>query len=225
MTGHLVFSTLHTNDAVSSVTRLKNLGIPTYLVASALNGIVAQRLLRKICPQCKEAYTPTSDELKRMGMSGSDIIQLYRGRGCKSCNGIGYAGRVGIFEVLALSNKIRDMIAQDASEQDLGKAAAEAGMTSLQTDGLKKVIEGITTLEELSRVVYLSREDKVYEEVCPSCLQPITPDSKECPHCGSNSAETCLSCGKARQPSWIICPYCAKMFEPKKPLRKSASLS
>lgn len=225
MTGHLVFSTLHTNDAVSSVVRLKNLGIPIYLVASALNGIVAQRLLRKICPQCKEAYTPTADELKRMGMSASDSIQLYRGRGCKSCNGIGYAGRVGIFEVLVINNKIRDMIATDASEQDLNRAAAEAGMTSLLMDGLKKVIDGTTTLEELSRVVYLSREDKGYEGVCPSCLQPITPDSEECPHCGSTGPETCLSCGKARQPSWIICPYCATIFESKKPLRKSESLS
>ena len=226
MTGHLVFSTLHTNDAVSSIIRLKNLGVPQYLIASSLNGIVAQRLIRKICPQCKEAYTPTTEELKRLNISGSEDQKLNRGRGCKSCLGSGYAGRVGIFEVLVINNKLRDMIATDAQEQDLIRAATEAGMTSMQMDGIKKVAAGITTFEELSRVVYLTKEDKGLTGVCPSCLQPIMVDSQVCPHCERFITGTCPSCGKARQADWIICPFCATMFEPpKKPLLKDQAVS
>jgi type IV pilus assembly protein PilB len=226
MTGHLVFSTLHTNDAVSSIIRLKNLGVPQYLIASSLNGIVAQRLIRKICPQCKEAYTPTTEELKRLNISGSEDQKLYRGSGCKSCLGSGYAGRVGIFEVVAINKKLRDMIATDAQEQDLIKAATEAGMTSMQMDGIKKVAAGITTFEELSRVVYLTKEDKGLTGVCPWCLQPMMVDSQVCPHCERFIAGTCPSCGKARQADWIICPFCATMFEPpKKPLLQDQAVS
>jgi len=221
LTGHLVFSTLHTNDAVSSIIRLKHLGIPPYLIASSLNGIVAQRLVRKICLQSKEEYPPTTDELKRLGIMGEGNQKLYRGHGCKSCNGSGYTGRVGIFEVLVLNNKIRDMIAADASEQDLSKTLAEAGMTSMQMDGIRKVAAGITTLEELNRVVYLAKEDKELTGVCPSCLQPIRVDSDVCPHCDHLIKKSCPSCGKARQPEWIICPFCAALFEvPKNPALK-----
>ena len=218
MTGHLVFSTLHTNDAVSSIIRLKNLGIPPYLIASSLNGIVAQRLVRKICPQCKESYPPTTDEMKRLGVMGMKDQNLYRGRGCKSCKGSGYTGRVGIFEVLVLNNKIRDMIAADVLEQNLSKAVAEAGMASMQMDGIRKVAAGITTLEELNRVVYLAKEDKELTGVCPSCLQPIMENGDVCPHCDHLIKKNCPSCGKARQPEWIICPFCAALFEvPKNP--------
>jgi type IV pilus assembly protein PilB len=213
MTGHRVFSTLHTNDAVSSIIRLKNLGIPPYLIASSLNGILAQRLVRKICSQCKEAYPPTTDELKRLGILASENQKLYRGVGCKTCNGSGYAGRVGIFEVLMANNKLRDMIATDAQEQDLTKAVVGAGMTLMQMDGLKKVAAGITTFEELNRVVYLAKEDKGLADVCPSCLQPITDNSEKCPHCERLIKKICLSCGKARQPEWVICPFCATIFE------------
>lgn len=213
LTGHLVFSTLHTNDAVSSIIRLENLGIPPYLVSSSLNGIVAQRLVRKICPQCKEAYTPTPDELKKVGMSGSENYQLFRGKGCRSCGGTGYVGRMGVFEVLIINPKIREMIASGATEQDLKKAALDAGMTPLHMDGLKKVVAGITTLEELSRVVYLTKDDKIAGGVCPHCLQPIMTDSEVCPTCERSIIETCPSCGKMRQPGWIICPFCAALFD------------
>jgi len=226
ITGHLVFSTLHTNDAVSSIIRLKNIGVPPYLVASSLNGIVAQRLVRKLCPQCKEEYAPGEEELKRLGVPQNEAQKLYRGRGCKSCGGTGYSGRVGIFEVLEVNNKIRDLITADASEQEVTRSAIEAGMTTMQTDGLKKVIKGLTTMEELHRVVYISKEEKDLIGVCPSCLQPIIAESEICPHCDRSIVNCCPTCGKTRQREWIICPYCATVFEtPKKPLLRPQAVS
>lgn len=225
ITGHLVFSTLHTNDAVSTVIRLKNLGLPSYLIASSLNGIIAQRLVRKICPHCKEPYDPPEDELKRLGISLEEQ-KLYRGKGCKNCGGTGFAGRTGIFEILNVNNKIRDLIAQDAPEQEITKAAVEAGMISMYMDGLKKVLSGVTTLEELNRVVYFSSEDKDLWAICPTCLQSVLPESEFCPHCHRLIIDSCSSCGKKREPGWIICPYCATVFEaPKSNLRKSQSLA
>ncbi|MGQ9696192.1 MAG: ATPase, T2SS/T4P/T4SS family [Thermodesulfobacteriota bacterium] len=225
ITGHLVFSTLHTNDAVSTVIRLKNLGLPSYLIASSLNGIIAQRLVRKICPQCKEPYAPPEDELKRLGLSLEEQ-KLYRGKGCKNCGETGFAGRTGIFEILNVNNKIRDLIAQDAPEQEITKAAVESGMISMYMDGLKKVLFGLTTIEELNRVVYFSGEEKDLWGICPTRLQAISPESETCPHCQRIIVDSCSSCGKKRESGWIICPYCATVFEaPKSNLAKSQSLT
>lgn len=225
ITGHLVFSTLHTNDAVSTVIRLKNLGLPSYLIASSLNGIIAQRLVRKICPQCKEPYAPPEDELKRLGLSLEEQ-KLYRGKGCKNCGETGFAGRTGIFEILNVNNKIRDLIAQDAPEQEITKAAVESGMISMYMDGLKKVLFGLTTIEELNRVVYFSGEEKDLWGICPTCLQAISPESETCPHCQRLIVDSCSSCGQKRESGWIICPYCATVFEaPKSNLAKSQSLT
>lgn len=224
ITGHLVFSTLHTNDAVSTIIRLKNLGLPSYLIASSLNGIVAQRLVRKICSNCKEAYSPSEEEKIRLGINLEEQ-KLYRGRGCKSCVGTGFSGRTGIFEILNINSKIKDLIAQDASEQEITKAAIEAGMISLYMDGIKKVLRGITSLDELTRVVYFSKEEKDFWGICPTCLQPVIPESDSCPHCQRLIIDSCSACGKKRGPDWIICPYCATVFEAPKTLPKSQSLS
>ncbi|MFQ5736534.1 MAG: ATPase, T2SS/T4P/T4SS family [Thermodesulfobacteriota bacterium] len=213
MTGHLVFSTLHTNDAISSVVRLKNMGIPSYMVASALNGIIAQRLVRKICPHCKQAYTPTAEEIRRAGIKWSGKNKLYRGAGCKSCGGSGYSGRTGLFEILSVNARIRNMIASDAGEQDIIKAAVEGGMVPLQVDGLKKVAAGVTTLDELTRVIYLSREDEHGEGICPSCLGAVPFGAEICPDCKAPVGVSCPSCGKSRKPDWIACPFCAIRFE------------
>jgi type IV pilus assembly protein PilB len=210
MTGHLVFSTLHTNDAVSSVIRLKNMGIPQYMIASALNGIVAQRLVRKICAECRVEYSPKQGELKKAGVNWSGR-KLYRGEGCPSCSGSGYSGRVGIFEVLPVNGKIKNLIALDAPERELIKAASEAGMTPLHLDGLKKVSSGLTTLEELTRVIYMSKDDPLRD--CPSCGNPVAADAGQCQHCGARMSSVCPSCSKERRPEWIACPYCAVKFE------------
>ncbi len=192
MTGHLVFSTLHTNDAVSSVTRLRNMGIPSYMVGSALNGIIAQRLVRKICTHCKEEYTPSDAEISRAGVKWSGSQKLYRGAGCKECGGSGYSGRTGVFEVLPVTARLKSLITADAAEQEIVKAATESGMVPLREDGLKKVAAGITTLEELTRVIYLSREEGVEE----------------------HALNACPSCGKPREQGWIACPFCAHRFDP-----------
>lgn len=193
MTGHLVFSTLHTNDAVSSIIRLKNLGVPQYMVASALNGIVAQRLVRMICVQCKEAYTPAADELKKAGFSGIGKGKLFRGKGCKNCGDTGYSGRVGIFEILALNDKIRELISEDAPESELYKEAAASGMAPLRTDGIKKVAAGLTTLGELSRVIYLPKD---VEKRPDSSLKSAGAKGESCPHCGHSIEKHCPACGK-----------------------------
>ncbi|OGQ01928.1 MAG: hypothetical protein A2W38_04730 [Deltaproteobacteria bacterium RBG_19FT_COMBO_58_16] len=209
MTGHLVFSTLHTNDAISSIIRLKNMGIPQYMIASALNGIIAQRLVRKVCQHCKQAYTPSADEIRKAGIKWSGKNKLYRGAGCKNCAGSGYSGRTGIFEVLTVNARIKNLIANDASEQEIIKAAAETGMTPLHVDGLKKVAAGVTTLEELTRVIYLSREDDHTDGVCQSCFKPLSPGALSCAHCNAPVGGACPACGKACHPDWIACPYCA----------------
>lgn len=209
MTGHLVFSTLHTNDAISSIIRLKNMGIPQYMIASALNGIIAQRLVRKICQQCKEPYTPSAEEIKKAGIKWSGKNKLYRGAGCKNCAGSGYTGRTGIFEVLTVNARIKNLIASDANEQEMIKAAAETGMTPLHVDGLKKVAAGVTTLEELTRVIYLSREDEQLDGICASCLKPVPAGALACAHCNAPVGGACPACGKARHPEWIVCPFCA----------------
>jgi type IV pilus assembly protein PilB len=208
MTGHLVFSTLHTNDAVASVIRLRNLGIPSYMIASALNGVVAQRLVRTICVNCKEAYSPSDEELKKAAVVKWSGRKLYRGAGCKSCSGSGYSGRIGIFEVLTVNQKVKSLINADAPEQDIFKAAVDAGMTPMHMDGLKKVAAGITTLEELTRVIYLGKgEDAVR---CPVCLEDLPEGSPKCPSCGSAHLKNCPSCAKESQAGWMVCPWCAE---------------
>lgn len=181
ITGHLVFSTLHTNDAVSSIARLKNMGVPLYMAASALNGVVAQRLVRVICAQCRESYAPSGDELRKAGVKLSGAKKLFRGKGCKACNGTGYSGRTGIYEVLAIGDEIRSLILADAPEKEISRAAREGGMSPLHLDGLKKVASGVTSLEELMRVIYLSRAD---EQRKPSPASVMTQDGVICPHCG-----------------------------------------
>ncbi|HXI10858.1 MAG TPA: GspE/PulE family protein [Thermodesulfobacteriota bacterium] len=196
LTGHLVFSTLHTNDAVSTVTRLKNMGVPPYMIASALNGIVAQRLLRTICAHCKEEYTPSKAELEKAGGAWPGSTRLWRGKGCPSCKGTGYSGRTGIYEVLEINEHLRSRIASDAPEKELYREAARAGMVSLRADGLKKVAAGLTTLEELSRVIYLSKAGETEPPNCPACLKAVVPNAPKCLHCGYSLEKTCPTCGK-----------------------------
>jgi len=155
LTGHLVFSTLHTNDAPGSVARLTEMGIEPFLTASAVIGVLAQRLVRSICPRCKEAYTPPSEAFRRLNLPvETDKVSFYRGAGCQFCRNTGYKGRMGVFELMAVDNEIRELILQRAPTHVLRQAALEAGMISLKQDAMQKILEGLTTMEEALRVIY-----------------------------------------------------------------------
>jgi type IV pilus assembly protein PilB len=151
LTGHLVLSTLHTNDAPSTITRMVDMGIEAFNVASAVNLITAQRLLRRICSGCKEPTTYPAEYLRAAGLTDEDVegITFYKGAGCDTCNGSGYKGRQGLYEVMAMSPTLRRMVLQGASAAELQRQAVEEGMLTLRMDGLLKVRRGITTLEEV----------------------------------------------------------------------------
>ncbi len=151
LTGHLVFSTLHTNDAPGAITRLLDMGIAPFLITSTLSASLAQRLLRTICPDCKEPYQPTEKELSQVGLTKAQANgkKFYRGKGCKSCKNLGYKGRVGIFEFFVLDDELISLILQRKSAQVLKEAAAKKGMRSLREAGLQKIYQGLTTFEEL----------------------------------------------------------------------------
>src|SRR5687768_3246762 len=167
-TGHLVLSTLHTDDAPSCVTRLTDIGIEPYVTASALIGVIAQRLMRRLCGNCRRPYTPDPETLRAMSISDAEAatITFYRAVGCDHCNQTGYRGRVGIYEIMEVSDKLRRLIAQRGSEAGLRDAALSDGLISLGEDGLMKVKAGVTTPEELLRVVTEVRETR---SVCPGC--------------------------------------------------------
>jgi len=154
LTGHLVFSTLHTNDAAGAVTRLIEIGVEDYLLSSSLIGIMAQRLVRILCPVCKEAFTPTPELLKKVGLSVSahDDQLFYKPKGCKSCSFSGYRGRTAIFELLPVSDTIRHLILGAKASTVIRDAALAEGMTLLRSDGWRKVKNGVTSIEEVLRV-------------------------------------------------------------------------
>ncbi len=155
LTGHLVFSTLHTNDAVSAISRLLDLGVQPFLVGSTLLGAMAQRLVRTNCPHCLETYKVTADSLRVSGLPVKEDgeIELKRGKGCRQCRNTGFIGRCGVFEIFPLSDKMRKMISDLAPDSEIRKAAIKEDMTTLQEDAWQKVKSGITTPEEAIRVV------------------------------------------------------------------------
>jgi general secretion pathway protein E len=154
LTGHLVFSTLHTNDAPGAITRLQDMGVESYLVTSVLEGVLAQRLCRRICAHCKIEAQPDSKDLRGLGVAGAvqGAVQTYRGAGCDECRGTGYRGRTGIYELLLISEEIRSLIIRKAPTGEIRRRAAELGMVSLREDGWTKAKLGITTVEEILRV-------------------------------------------------------------------------
>ncbi|NLN76024.1 MAG: type II/IV secretion system protein [Armatimonadetes bacterium] len=156
LTGHLVLSTLHTNDAPGAMTRLVEMGIEPFLIASSVIGVLAQRLVRVVCPKCKEQYTPPRDAVGRLGIElDSDTkITFYRGRGCDFCRGTGYKGRLGVYELMVVTDRVRDLVLQKSSAHVLREAAMDSGMKTLKDDAVAKILLGQTTLEECLRVIY-----------------------------------------------------------------------
>ncbi|MDR3559851.1 MAG: type II secretion system ATPase GspE [Negativicutes bacterium] len=156
LTGHLVLSTLHTNDAVGAMTRLIDMGIEPFLVASSVLGVMAQRLVRLICPECKQQFTPAPDSPERLflGSAAREDIVLYRGTGCRRCAQTGYRGRMAIHEVMPLTPELRELINRRASSAQLAEVANRQGMRTMREDGVQKALAGLTTVEEIMRVAY-----------------------------------------------------------------------
>jgi type IV pilus assembly protein PilB len=157
LTGHLVLSTLHTNDAPGAITRLNEMGVEPFLTGSAVSAVLAQRLARKLCTHCCEMYTPTTDEMIKARVSpevaaAADGIVFYRKKGCPRCGQTGYKGRIGVYQLLVMSETLESLAASKASREELERAAIEEGMRTLWDDGLAKVAAGLTSLEELARV-------------------------------------------------------------------------
>ncbi|MBI1900588.1 MAG: Flp pilus assembly complex ATPase component TadA [Planctomycetia bacterium] len=153
LTGHLVFSTLHTNDAPSTITRLRDMGIPPFLITATLEAILAQRLVRRICTNCREEVAPSAEILADLQLTSRDIAgkKFYRGRGCEHCNNTGYRGRTGLFELMVMNDQLRDMIVRNASTDDLREAARGFGLVTLRDAGMDAVYSGVTTAEEVIR--------------------------------------------------------------------------
>ena len=154
LTGHLVFSTLHTNDAPGAITRMVDMGVPAYLVAGSVIGILAQRLVRVVCSKCRQPYVPPERDLAAAGITPEQASSatFMKGKGCNHCGNSGYRGRLGIFELLTMSNSVRELAFQGASTAQIREEAVKRGMTVLYNDGIRKVLSGVTTIEEIFRV-------------------------------------------------------------------------
>src|SRR5207248_1346500 len=153
LTGHMVFSTLHTNDAPSTITRLRDMGLETYLITATLEGILAQRLVRRICEDCRTEFNPSQEMLMELNLRADDVRgkKFYYGRGCDRCNNSGYKGRSGIYELVVMNDELRDMVTGGSSTDQLREACRKNGMVSLREAGLKAIFSGITTIDEIVR--------------------------------------------------------------------------
>ena len=152
LTGHLVLSTLHTNDAPSSITRLVNIGLEPFLVGAAVNAVLAQRLVRRLCPHCRTNETPSEEMVEYLEMQGIDASTVWTPHGCERCRNTGYAGRVGIYEMLTIDDQTRDIIARNPNVAEFRRLCVDRGMVTLRADGLRKVKQGLTTVQEIFRV-------------------------------------------------------------------------
>ncbi|MEA1928286.1 MAG: GspE/PulE family protein, partial [Candidatus Auribacterota bacterium] len=181
LTGHFVFSTLHTNDAAGAAPRMVHMGVEPFLVAAALEGIMAQRLVRKICPECKESFDPDPLVLEKFGLEPG--TRFHRGKGCEYCRGTGYKGRIAILELIDVTTEIRHLILRKASVDEIREQARKDGAVFMEDDALEKVLAGVTTIEEMSRAtgitVDIGRPKKVQEvEAGEPDLTPIDLDEK-----------------------------------------------
>jgi CheY-like chemotaxis protein len=208
-TGHLVLSTLHTNDAVATITRLADLGIPPYMLASSLHLIIAQRLVRRVCPQCAEPYEPDPELLSRLQIEGSDH-GFRRGRGCGACRNSGFTGRVGVFEVVPITPQIAKLIEAKAPESALRAQARADGAMLIAQHAARRVCAGWVTPEEVMRVVDVSVEGAR----CPTCDRAVEEGFAVCPHCTTVLQRHCTTCGIRLQPEWQVCPYCGRSSRP-----------
>jgi type IV pilus assembly protein PilB len=207
-TGHLVLSTLHTNDAPSSVERLADLGIEPYVSASALVGIIAQRLVRRLCMICRLPYVPDAEMLRALAIADHEAegITVYRPAGCDHCHHTGYRGRIGIYEIMSVTEEVRRLISGRAAVMALRSAARAGGMRTLAEDGVFKVRAGLTSPEELRRVVTTAQDA---DGRCLECGGGMEAEYVVCPTCGHPRRDECSQCRRPLNPDWKFCPYCA----------------
>jgi len=205
-TGHLVLSTLHTNDAVSTIVRLVMMGVPPYMVASSLLCVIAQRLVRRLCPACRVACPVSENHADILLAAGVPLpLHDYHGRGCPECDHRGYRGRLGLFELLIVSDRIRKLMLTNPEEETILQAAREEGCLSLLQDGLEKVVEGITSLEEVLRTVTVRAPGG---RMCPACRATVPSDLNACCYCGQQLRPSCPTCNRLLEADWQVCPYC-----------------
>jgi type IV pilus assembly protein PilB len=226
ITGHLVLSTMHTGNAIATVTRLRNIGVPSYVIASAVNGILAQRLVRTICQHCKKPTPATEADVARLGsLTNMARLQTFAGAGCVMCNGTGYKGRTAVFEILTFTPAIRALVSSDATEVELRREALASGMNTLLQAALAKVNAGKTTLAELFRVIELDEVDNGSEDECPSCGAVTEPDYLACPACACRLAPACPTCDRKVLEHWKACPYCCTRLDEPPPRSKPAEVT
>jgi type II secretory ATPase GspE/PulE/Tfp pilus assembly ATPase PilB-like protein/ActR/RegA family two-component response regulator len=204
ITGHLVLSTVHTKSSFAAITRLLELEVDPFLISSSLSLVVAQRLSRRVCTHCKEPYTPSQDLIQKFRLDDPNLV-FYRGQGCPECGKTGYSGRMGIYEMLRMTDSIKELVRQKASEGVVRRAAAVMGTRTLLEDGLSKVRQGLTNPEELLRVIEVEVDESL---PCPKCGSVIHREFKSCPYCMFTLRNICESCGQDLKPDWKMCPYC-----------------
>lgn len=208
LTGHLVLTTLHTNSAVAALTRLVDMGVEPFLVASSLSLSVAQRLVRTPCSGCAGPYVPDDDVLVLLGLSRADLVGASprRGPGCALCAHSGYVGRTGVYEVLEVDAAMRRVLVKDPSESAVGAQARATRMATLRTSALEKARRGETTFEEVVRVTHT---DYSAARHCPSCERSVEHDMVACPWCATAlDGDQCAGCRRHREPDWTVCPWC-----------------
>ncbi|ACL02009.1 Protein with response regulator receiver domain [Desulfatibacillum aliphaticivorans] len=206
LTGHLVLSTLHTNGSIASIIRLRDMGIKSYVMSEALTGIIAQRLLRRICPHCMEDSQVDAEVLKALRLDPDRLdFTPKKGRGCPQCNGGGYKGRIGVYEVLEFDSEFRRMVHSGASDAELMRAASQANMKTILEDSMDKVRAGISTCEEVLRVL---GPQNTLEILCPACNHTMAQRFNYCPYCAAALVLRCRSCHSFLEESWKICPHC-----------------
>jgi len=211
-TGHLVLSTLHTNDALSTINRLILMGVAPYLLASSLLCVIAQRLVRRLCPKCRQLGQPSETSLALLRAAGiaNPPSETYQPKGCEDCNYLGYRGRMGIFEILVVTDRVRQLLLEQVSEAEIERLARSEGMRSLLEDGLQKCQEGLTSLDEVLRVITIRR---VGGRRCPHCEASIPPEHPICVFCGTEVLMLCPHCQMTLQPEWHFCPQCRQPVE------------
>ena len=205
MTGHLVLTSLHTNNSIATILRLLDLGTDPFVITSSVTAIIAQRLVRVICDQCREFHTVSPRILQKLGWDDPDFA-FTRGKGCKACHGTGYRGRVGIYEILHMTPLVREAINARSSEMEIRKAAVQSGLVSLVQAAREKIRLGQTTPEEVLRVIQWVDES---ESLCPRCGKVLSPDTGKCVNCDSRRLKYCGSCGQQVEIEWRVCPRCS----------------